>query len=151
MMFGMACKWSGNRDHAADITHNAFLKMAAHLHQFRGKSSFRTWLCRIVINTAKDWARNQSRREVFDPVMVEGQPSTSSSAEDHVYAQEIMRGIAALPEGERMAILLVCGEGFSHREAAQILGCMEATVSWRIHSARKKLDKIWNGGRDYHG
>ncbi|MBW2078451.1 MAG: hypothetical protein JRI71_13065 [Deltaproteobacteria bacterium] len=40
-----------------------------------------------------------------------------------------------------MAILLVLGEGLSHREAARVLSCPEAAVSWRIFQARKKLKK----------
>lgn len=143
IMFRMAYKWSGNRDAAADITHNAFLKMAANLHRFRGGSAFRTWLCRIVINTAKDWTKSQRHYQAFE--IFEEQDHSQVSAVDKIYASEVLRGVYALPEKERDAVLLVFWEGFSHAEAGKILGCMEKTVSWRIHSARKKLAWLGQG------
>ena len=39
----------------------------------------------------------------------------------------------------KQALLLVHWQGLSHKQAAQILGCTEITISWRIHKARKLL------------
>jgi RNA polymerase sigma-70 factor (ECF subfamily) len=54
-----------------------------------------------------------------------------------------------LPEGERDALLLVMSEGLSHKEAGQILGCKESTISWRIHEARKKLGALFEKEQKY--
>ena len=47
--------------------------------------------------------------------------------------------VRKLPDQQRDAVLLVYADGASHREAAQALGCAEATVSYHVHSARKRL------------
>ena len=63
----------------------------------------------------------------------------ASSGEDQLYAREMLAHVYELPESERTAIILVIGEGLSHKEAAEIMDCKESTVSWHIHEARKKL------------
>jgi RNA polymerase sigma-70 factor (ECF subfamily) len=49
-----------------------------------------------------------------------------------------------LPAKQRAAMVLTVYGGQNHAEAAQALGCSEATVSWRIFSARRKLKKLLN-------
>ena len=51
----------------------------------------------------------------------------------------------ALPPQQRDAVLLVYGEDLSHREAGEALGCTEATLSWHLHAARKKLKAVIGG------
>ena len=69
-----------------------------------------------------------------------------SQVDETVYAEQVIASIHQLPDGEKEALLLVVSEGLSHREAADIIGCKESTVSWRIHEARKKLTKLFEGG-----
>ncbi|MEE9355813.1 MAG: RNA polymerase sigma factor [Methylococcaceae bacterium] len=58
-MYKIAFKWCGNQADAQDITQNACLKLARSIASFRGEAAFTTWLYRLVINTAKDWQRQQ--------------------------------------------------------------------------------------------
>jgi len=51
------------------------------------------------------------------------------------------RELGKLPQKQKAAMLLVFGEGMSHREAAAVLNCRETTISWRIFQARKKLNQ----------
>jgi RNA polymerase sigma-70 factor (ECF subfamily) len=54
-----------------------------------------------------------------------------------------------LPAKQRAAIVLTVYDGHNHAEAAQILGCSETTVSWRVYAARRKLKRLLSakGGR----
>ena len=47
--------------------------------------------------------------------------------------------VGALPDKQREAVTLVYGEGLSHAEAGIAMGCAEATVSYHLHAARKRL------------
>ena len=47
-----------------------------------------------------------------------------------------------LPDKQREAVLLVYGEGLNHAAAADAMACAEATVSWHIHEAKKRLKHI---------
>ena len=47
-----------------------------------------------------------------------------------------------LPDKQRDAVLLVYGEGLSHAAAADAMAIAEATVSWHIHEAKKRLKTL---------
>jgi RNA polymerase sigma-70 factor (ECF subfamily) len=49
------------------------------------------------------------------------------------------KAVDSLPPLYKASFLLVADQGLSHAEAAQVLGCSENTVSWRMHKARKLL------------
>ncbi|MDA0240990.1 MAG: RNA polymerase sigma factor [Proteobacteria bacterium] len=57
VMYRTAYKWCGNKMDAEDITQTACIKLARSIDGFRFESAFLTWLYRLVINTAKDWAK----------------------------------------------------------------------------------------------
>ena len=72
-----------------------------------------------------------------------------SAPDDKILMQQVWAQIQILPDGEKEALLLVVGEGLSHKEAAQILEVKESTVSWRIHEARKKLESLFGKEKKY--
>ena len=143
MMYKAAFKWCGSAYDAEDIAHNAFLKMADNLHTFRFKSSFETWLYRLVINAAKDYIRQKSREQGRHDDIEDKHLASDSDTEKTLQAQDLLQQLQKLPETEMEAVMLVCAHGHSHKEAAKILECKESTVSWRIHEARKKLTEIY--------
>ncbi len=135
-MYAIAFKWCRNRENAEDITQNACIKLARGIHTYKGNAAFTSWLYRIVINVATDWQRSQRPAEqIIDDAL----PARTGSAEDDLYAQQVLAEIDLLPEKEKSAIFLIFTEGCTHKEAADIMECKESTVSWYIHEARKKL------------
>lgn len=144
-MFKYAMKWSGNRANAEDITHQACLKLTRGLHQFRFESAFDTWLYRLVVNCAKDWHKAHKRYTHFDVDSDTEATAPESDAEGGVHLHQILNQIDQLGDGYRETVLLVFGEGFSHRETGEILNISESTVSWRIHEIRKRLTPLREG------
>lgn len=147
--YRIAYRWCGSRQDAEDAAQEVFIKVARGLHSFRETSSFTTWLYRIVVNTAKDMHRRSAARvRLADDAGRQGPPQAQAAADpppgDAALAWE---AVGALPEKQRTALLLVFGEGLSHREAAAVMGCPEVTISWRIHQARRKLGTIMESGR----
>ena len=143
-MYRMAYRWCGNRADAQDITQSACIKLARALGSYGFRSAFSTWLYPLVINTAKDWSRSRARHagDGLDAEPAEAASAAGPLAEQRVYARQVLDHVRALPEREREAVLLVFGEGLSHREAAAAMACRESTVSWYIHEARKKLQPL---------
>lgn len=135
-MFKMAFKYCGNRQDAEDITQDACIKLARHIGSFRFKSSFTSWVYRLVINCANDFYRARKPEIAVESGHV---GAAAPDAETKTYANEILAQVHALPENEKTALLLVMSEGFTHAEAAAVMECKESTVSWYIHEARKKL------------
>lgn len=145
-MYRIAYRWCGNRADAEDITHNTFLKMADHLQDFRFQSSFRTWLCRLVINTAKDSLRRSGKNDHMMVEIPEDLSDGRHNAETHTYTHEVFALIQKLPPDQRAALILVFAEGMTYKEAADIEECPEGTISWRIHEARKSLTYLIEKG-----
>lgn len=146
-MFKMAYKWCGNKSDAEDITQESCIKLARGIKSFRFDSAFTSWLYKIVINAAKDWYKAQSRLP-SSSVEMESVPS-GEMPDDKLYALQVLHEIHRLPVGEKDAVILVLGEGLSHKEAADILDCKESTVSWRVHEARRKLSALFEKGQKY--
>lgn len=146
-MFKMAYKFCGNRPDAEDITQESCIRLARGIHSFKGDSAFTSWLYRLVINTGKDWYKSNNRHPKSDDGLETVQ--VSAKGEDQLYAKQVIAAVYELPEGERDALLLVMSEGLSHKEAGQILGCKESTISWRIHEARKKLGALFEKEQKY--
>ena len=144
-MFRYAMKWSGNRTNAEDITHQACLKLTRGLSQFRFESAFNTWLYRLVVNCALDWQKSHQRYTHFDPENDTEATAPESDAEGGIQLRQVLRQIEQLGEGYRETVLLVFGEGFSHRETGEILNVSESTISWRIHEIRKRLNPLREG------
>lgn len=148
VMFKMAYKWCGNRRDAEDITQEACMKLARGIGSYKGGSKFTSWLYVLVINTAKDWYKSQNRHpegtELLESIVAD-----SGNAEEKLYTRQVLDEVNKLPEAEKESLLLVMGQGLSHKEAADLSGVKESTISWRIHEARKKLEAIFGKEERY--
>ena len=141
--YQVSYKWCGIKEDAEDIVQEVFVKVARKLKTFGKKSSFKTWLYRITINTAKDFTRKYATKRVYEKAFAVEQGSNNPvpSRDENPDVAQLYKEISKLPEKQKMAMLLVYGEGLSHKEASQVLKCPEATVSWRIFQTKKKLKK----------
>jgi len=143
-VYKYAFRWTTVKEDAEDITQEVFIKLANHLHTFNMRASFSTWLYRITVNCAKDFTR---RNKKWRKVETTGPPdeqmaSSNPGPEVRSFYKQILSAVNQLPNKLKEATLLVFAEGLSHKEAAQILGCAESTVSWRIFQAKRKLKKV---------
>jgi len=139
-IFRTACKWTGKRSDAEDIAQEVCIKLATAIQSFDGRSAFTSWLYRVTLNMVRDTQRSSMRRDknidAFSLVHPEDDPGNQ---EESATAKELWRAVGGLPEKQREAIMLVYAEDMNHADAAGIMGCKEATVSWHIHEAKKTL------------
>src|ERR1700685_3252994 len=63
--YRVAHRLLGNEADALDAVQEGFIKALTHLHSFQGRSSFKTWLLRVVSNAALDMGRQRGRRETM--------------------------------------------------------------------------------------
>lgn len=136
----LAWKWSGHSADADDIAQQACIKLAGSLGQFRFQSAFRSWLYHLVLSCARDWQRSQ-RRHVHDELPDSHPASGGTRTEDAIYLTQLLEQLDGLGEGMKDTALLVHAEGLSHAEAGAILGVSESTISWRIHTMRKQMNR----------
>lgn len=145
LVFKIAFKWCGVKEDAEDIAQDVMMRLADKIRGFKpGGAAFTTWLYRVTINAAKDARRKRSRRQDNEGEYAASRTVNSSSRpqEEELVQHETIRLLDRLPGKEKEAVFLIFCEGLNHRTAAEIAGCAETTISWRVHSARKKL-KQW--------
>jgi RNA polymerase sigma-70 factor, ECF subfamily len=132
---------------ADDVAQEACVRAIRGHSQFRGGSSLRTWLFRIVINVSRDWYAGRKRSMQGQVIEENAEPATRSheapdrAAMQAELEQEVSRAMATLPESLRVALVLTAFHEMAASEVASIEGCTTSTIYWRVHEARKILKK----------
>lgn len=139
----IAWRWSGNRNDAEDIAQDVCIKLGSAIRQWRGEGRLRTWLYRMTLNAARDHLRRHAREkrkaEAYHRELLSDAPPPDAGDDD---VTALWAAVKTLPDKTADAVLLVYGEGLNHAHAAEVLDCAEATVSWHIHDAKKRLKRI---------
>lgn len=139
-VYRVAYRWCGRRVDAEDIAQEVCVRLGRAIRGFKGNAAFTSWLYALTLNAARDLAR-KSRRDAAK-VEAYGVHALISGAMEPAPAgpaEALWASVRFLPDKQREAVLLVYGEGLSHAAAAETMACAEATVSWHIHEAKKRL------------
>jgi RNA polymerase sigma-70 factor (ECF subfamily) len=135
----------GDADGAADVAQTAFIKAYYALGRFRGSTSFRAWLLRIVANEARNVRRSERRRVERELRLVEDRPpdDAAPSPEGAVFDAErreaLLTAINGLREEDRLVIAYRYFLDLSEAEMAEVLGCARGTVKSRLSRALSRL------------
>lgn len=162
-IFNYVYKMLGHREEAKETTQDIFFKIYTHLQQFRGESSFSTWLFNIVVNTCKNKLEYKNVRDKYSIEKninleknsnivncLENIASNAKSPEHLCEMRELQQliksAIEELPEHYKTVIVLRDISGFSYAEIARILQCPVGTVKANIARGRlllrEKLDSV---------
>lgn len=129
---------TGSADAADDLVQDALVSALRHEHQQQG--SLAGWVFAILGNAARSARRSERRApRLVEPVDVAGPGS------DMAERTAILAALAALAPEQREALLLTVVEGFSYREAADILAVPLGTVLSRVARARDQLARRLEG------
>jgi RNA polymerase sigma-70 factor (ECF subfamily) len=168
--YNLARRVLRDEEWARDVVQEGFLKVYRSLDRFEGRSSFYTWLYRIVMNLCLDAKRSdRSNRHVEwdEAAPLEADPG-SADAVSAVHQEQVgpagaleraeLRGFVAraieqLPDDARQTLLLREVEGLSYAEIAECLGVPKGTVMSRLHHARRRVREVMvaSGALDANG
>jgi RNA polymerase sigma-70 factor (ECF subfamily) len=147
--YRVAHRLLGNEADALDAVQEAFVKALVHLPSFQGRSSFKTWLLRVVSNAALDLGRRRGRRETLSlyaagpKAKEEYEPLTHPEPGARLQRQDLRRklqeALAHLPAAQRQTFVLHAEAELSYREVAETLGISIGTVMSRLYYARQRL------------
>jgi RNA polymerase sigma factor (sigma-70 family) len=137
-----------------DVMQEAYLKAFEKLHQFKGKSSFSTWLTRILINSAFARFNEQKRHKMLDldnvaehalvaPADESSEPSPEMRAS---LRTSLESAIGSLPPSYRSVFMLRELTGMTTADTAFCLDISEENVKVRLHRAKEMLKKILRQG-----
>jgi len=135
-MWAVAVRTTGNRELAADCLQEAFIAAFRRADSYRGDAAVTTWLHRIVVNACLD----RLRRERPVTALPERELADRHDGPAQVDTRlDVREALARLPEGQRLALVLVDMHGLSVAEAAAVLEVAEGTVKSRCARGRAAL------------
>ncbi len=155
-LYGTALRLTRNRTAAEDLVQEAMLRAWRSFRTFQPGTNFRAWLYRILMNAHFDRHRKDTRtpevvqEEISDSYLYTRARESAALSEagnpetlvlDQIIDAEVRDSLEALPLQFRTPLLLVDVEGFSYKEAAEILGIPVGTVMSRLYRGRHALQK----------
>jgi RNA polymerase sigma-70 factor (ECF subfamily) len=148
-----------NRDDAAELTQDAFVKVLENINSFRGQSSFYTWLFRVAVNLTLNYCK---RRFKLSPISLDAENdrfekdrqkltallASPDAVDPAVIAQQkelsqiVVNLIGQLRQEYRVVLVLRDIEQMSYAEIAEVLGIENGTVKSRLSRARAMLREL---------
>ena len=137
-VYGLCLRMTGQPEAAEDLTQDTFVNAWRSLPGYEGRSSFSTWLHRIAVNAVLAQRRRpQGRNEIsLTDDTGEQMDFAEEPAMDAATPIDLEKAIAALPPGARDIVVLYGIYGYSHEEAASMLGLAVGTCKAQLHRAR---------------
>lgn len=140
-MYAVCLRYARSSSDASDMLQEGFVKVFTKLEQFHFQGSFEGWIRRIMINTAlRTYQRQRFNQETTGYENLPEMP-VEPDAISALSEAELLKLIAKLPDGYRMVFNMVAIEGFSHAEAADLLGIQESTSRSQLTKARRWLSE----------
>ena len=154
----VALRLLGNSHDAAELVQDALVKAFRSLDQLKDSERFGPWLMRIVTNLSLNLRRSRVRRQALSLEQTAGDAESgddlrSSLAGGALDAPDqpltsaelgaaIQAAVDALPERQRLALVMFAIEKMPQKDVADVLNCSVEAVKWHVFTARKQLKKV---------
>ncbi len=139
-VYRLAYRIAGDRHLASELTQDVFVQLFRVIGQFRGESSFATWLHRVATTTCLNAMRRvkRFRQREYDLEEYHQLPAVEGGIAPDL-RDALSDAIDALPSNLRIALVMYTMEGYTHAEIGSALGIAEGTSKARVSEARARL------------
>ena len=154
MVYNLSLNYLQNTEDAEECTQDVFIKIHSKIEQFQEKSTLKTWVYRITINTCLDYIRKRKQKKswwgkVSNLFSDEGQTKADFinnhpgiRMEQKEATEFIFLCINNLPENQKTALILSKLEYKSQKEIAEIMDKGEKAIESLLSRAKKNLEKL---------
>ena len=148
-VFAVCLRMAGDRERAAELTQDVYVRVWERLGGFRGDSAFESWLHRLAVNVVLGSERSTRRRiarvePAEDLAEVEGMQMRSRTEGHDGDRMDLEAAIAALPPATRRVFVLHDIEGYRHEEISRMTGSAQGTLRAQLFRARRMLMEALN-------
>jgi len=137
-LWRFAISLTRNETCAEDLVQDTCVRVLDKAHQFRPGTHLDRWCFTVMANVWRSGFRRKSI-ELMDEEALNRLEDEAALQDESLFANQVLQAIDKLPEPQRAVVVLVYGDGFAYREAADILAIPIGTVMSRLHAARKQL------------
>lgn len=138
-MYTILCRMLDDEDDAADALQDAFVEVFRSLEKYRRLSSLGAWIKVIVIRAGL--AQQRTKKIDFEPITDRLPEEHSLVWDENMTGEYLHTAIRQLSPGYRNVFLLIEVEGYSHKEAAELLQITEGTSKSQLFNAKKILQQ----------
>jgi RNA polymerase sigma-70 factor (ECF subfamily) len=136
-VFGYFTRMVADRETAADLTQETFLRALRIAHRFRADSTTSTWLLGIARNIYLEWARRYQSQDHLDSFEQPGAEESVSQALD------VERTLARISPADREVLVLRFVLDLPGEEVARLLGVSHDSVRQRVARAKEVFRDVW--------
>jgi RNA polymerase sigma-70 factor (ECF subfamily) len=137
----------GDRRSADDLVQDCLERALSRRHRRRSEGDVRGWLYTILYNRFLSEQHRRRRRRVHGALLDVGEaelPRVEGVQDPAPAHRDLLRGVAALPEEQRLVLVLIAVEDLSYEETAGVLGVPVGTVMSRLSLGRERLRHYMN-------
>lgn len=141
-MYGVCLRFALDKDDAADILQDGFIRVFVHLKDYRGEGSIEGWVRRTIVNTAINYYNKKIKQGIkTDLDHLKNVNQTRNLVIENMTSDELLELVNELPFGYRTVFNLNIIEGYTHKEIGDMLGISENTSKSQLSRARMSLQK----------
>ena len=146
VVFHLAWRMARNHADADDLAQETFVRAYDRLSLYRHEYAFRSWICTICANLAKNRFRKEARRREAEEGHADfaADAAARKGAPTDPRAVELNAVLDRLPEGLRVPLVLKYAEGMSYEEIAKVLSLGLSAAKMRVARARDAALELWN-------
>lgn len=151
-IFAFVYRKTGDRELAADMTQDVFIKMMKKIMAYSDKGSFRSWLFTITVNHCRDYWRSRAYRmsgrqtRMSEDLIGRRDDDVPFIFEQKETRKAVVAAIGQLPEEQKDVVLLRFYHEMKIREIAEVVGVGESTVKSRLRQGLRKLRIFFKRG-----
>jgi len=139
-MMGVCLRYTKDVEQAEDVMQDGFVKVFTKLDKYSGEGSLEGWVRRIMVNTALDHIRRNTKFNAnISMDDVEYKVESDSDALGSLMEEDLLKLIQEMPDGYRTVFNMFAIEGYSHKEIGEQLGVSENTSKSQYSRAKAYL------------
>ncbi len=142
--FAMAIclRYAGNRDEAAEVMNQGFMKVFTKIETFDASKPFKAWLGRIMMNASIDNYRANLKMVYAEELENADHVNDGTVTDSNLNYQDLLAMVQQLPQAYRTVFNLFAIDGYSHEEIADMLNINAGTSKSNLFKARQKLKQM---------
>ena len=137
----MCMRYVKDKERAAEIVNDGFLKVFKNIHQYEFKGSFEGWVRRIVFRSMADSLKKEANYLKF-MVFEDHDQRIKNKILDKLYEEDILALLEQVPPASADIFLLYAVHGYSHKEIAEVKSISVGTSKWHLSEARQRLQTL---------
>ncbi|MCU0777349.1 MAG: sigma-70 family RNA polymerase sigma factor [Akkermansiaceae bacterium] len=160
-LYGLVYHMTSHKEDTHDLLQEIFARAYQSLKNFRGNSTFYTWIYQIAVNLTLNFLKKKKRRSGLslneldaaahqDPALIDSTHEANPEQQTHLNELQVKlnEAMQKLSEPHRMVVTMFDIQGMSHGEIAKVLKTSEGTIRSRLHYAhlqlQSALQETWN-------